>query len=123
MPSYEQKCKKCGNYWIEDLRMSDSRKMLECPKCKNYDTHRVFLTPTSFKINGSVPDDLVRKVEYNLGKAREERQEHEKIYGKYKDYIPEAAKPIKEQLGRDIPEETTYIGNVPKEEADDYFPI
>jgi hypothetical protein len=64
-------------------------------------------------------DDPMYEIAKGLGKAKEERQEHQKKYGSYEKYAGRETVSERRQLsGVDADEDITYMGNIGNRKED-----
>jgi hypothetical protein len=89
--------------------MAAFRDPATCPACKAHGDFRV-IDSTMIIL---AKEDLQHKIDRGLGKAREERQEHEKKFGPYERLA--GAVPLEERRvisGMDPEQDITYVGNI-----------
>lgn len=117
MPTYSFQCKECNHEWTENRRMAHSGDFATCPKCSAYGDFRVIDAP-QFILDKS--EDPMYKIAKGLGKAKEERQEHQRKFGSYEKYAgTESVQQRRDISGMDPDQDVTYMGNI-GDRKDDY---
>lgn len=90
--------------------MANSRDSATCPACGVHGDFRV-IDPPQYIIPKS--DDPMYKIAKGLGKAKEERQEHQRKFGSYEKYAgTESVAERRKLSGIDVDEDVTYMGNI-----------
>lgn len=109
MPTYSFKCQECQREWNEVRRMANSGDPASCPKCQGHGEK--LIDAPQFIFDKS--DDPMYKIAKGLGKAKEERQEHQRKFGSYEKYAgTETIQERREVSGMDAEADVTYMGNI-----------